>query len=108
MILQQYYQAGESGASIGEDVEVWFHIMEELEKDGDRLISYIEFYDTILVVIQRGYADEIILKVKRDKGLRQSILYWISPLLLINWLFHLELIRFAYEEVWLRDYDQTM
>ena len=51
MILQQYYQAGESGASIGEDVQVWFHIMEELEKDGDRLISYIEFYDTILVVI---------------------------------------------------------
>lgn len=75
MILQQYYQAGESGASIGEDVQVWFHIMEELEKDGDRPISYIEFYDTILVVLQRGFACEFIANVKRDKGLRQSILY---------------------------------
>ena len=75
MILQQQYQAGESGASIGEDVQVWFHIMEELEKDGDRLISYIDFYDTILVVIQRGFADDFTMNVKRDAGLRQSILY---------------------------------
>lgn len=54
---------------------MWFHIMEELEKDGDRLISYIDFYDTILVVIQRGFADDLTMNVKRDAGLRQSILY---------------------------------
>lgn len=35
-ILQQEYQAGESGSSIGEDVQVWFHIIEEIEKDGER------------------------------------------------------------------------
>ena len=52
--------------------------MEELEKDGDRLISYIDFYDTILVVIQRGFADDFTMNVKRDAGLRQSILYqWL-------------------------------
>ena len=57
--------------------------MEELEKDGDRLISYIDFYDTILVVIQRGFADDLTMNVKRDAGLRQSILYqWL--LLLIH------------------------
>ena len=49
--------------------------MEELEKDGDRQIYYIEFYDTILAVIQRGFADDLVTAVKRDKGLRQSILY---------------------------------
>ena len=55
--------------------------MEELEKDGDRLISYIDFYDTILVVIQRGFADDFTMNVKRDAGLRQSILYqWLLML----------------------------
>ena len=75
VILQEEYQAGESGASIGEDVQVWFHIMEELEKDGERQITYIDFHDTILVVIQRGLADEFVMTSKRDPGLRASILY---------------------------------
>ena len=49
--------------------------MEELEKDGERPISYNEFYDSILVVIQRGLADDMMTTThKRDAGLRQSIL----------------------------------
>ena len=51
LVLQDEFHAGESGASISEDAQVWLHIMEELEKDGDRPISYSEFYDAILVVI---------------------------------------------------------
>ena len=50
-ILEEEYQAGESGASISEDAQVWVHIMEELERDGIRPVSYNEFYDAILVVI---------------------------------------------------------
>lgn len=40
-------------------MQVWVHIMEELEKDGERPISYNEFYDAILIVIQRGLAEEV-------------------------------------------------
>ena len=50
-ILEEEYQAGESGASISQDAQVWVHIMEELERDGIRPVSYNEFYDAILVVI---------------------------------------------------------
>ena len=35
--------------------------MEELEKDGERPITFDEFYDAILVVIQRGLAEEFIM-----------------------------------------------
>lgn len=49
--------------------------MEELEKDGERQISYIDFYEIILVILQRRLADELQTPTKRDKGLRQSILY---------------------------------
>ena len=53
--------------------------MEELEKDGDRPINYSDFYDAILIVIQRNLAEQIQIVTKREKGLRQSIiLQWVD------------------------------
>ena len=44
MILQdELGSKGDSGASMGADVQVWLHIIEELEKDGERPITYDEF-----------------------------------------------------------------
>jgi len=52
LILQEELgNNGESGASIGAGVQVWLHIVEELEKDGDRPITFEEFFDAILLVI---------------------------------------------------------
>lgn len=52
LILQEEFSiTGESGASICTDVQVWLQIMEELEKDGERPITFDEFCDAILVVI---------------------------------------------------------
>ena len=73
-VLQDQLYAGESGNSIGEEGQVWLHIMEELEKDGDRPINYSDFYDAILIVIQRNLAEQIQIVTKREKGLRQSII----------------------------------
>jgi len=65
---------GESGHSISEDVQVWVQIVEELEKDGERPITYEEFYDAISVVMQRGLVDENFMTRQRDRGLRTSII----------------------------------
>lgn len=51
MLLADEFHTGESGGSISEEAQVWLHIMEELEKDGERPITYNEFWDAILVVI---------------------------------------------------------
>lgn len=48
---EEFGKNGESGASIGHDVQVWLHIVEELEKDGDRPITFDEFNDAIIIVI---------------------------------------------------------
>ena len=50
-VLEPELQTGESGASISEEAQVWLQILEELEKDGQRPISYTEFYDAVLVVL---------------------------------------------------------
>ena len=73
-LLQEEYQTGESGASISDDVQVWLQIIEELEKDGERPITYTEYYDAILDVIYRGFADGFMVNQRRDSTLRQSII----------------------------------
>ena len=76
LILQEEFSSkGDSGASIPEDVQVWLHIVEELERDGERPIPFDEFNDAVLVVIQRGLVDEVAMNVQhRDRGLRTSII----------------------------------
>ncbi len=49
---------------------MWLHITEELEKDGERPISYSDFYEAVLTVLQRNFVEEIAPITKRDKGLR--------------------------------------
>ena len=52
MILQEEFgNKGDSGASMGHEAQVWLHIIEELEKDGERPITFDEFFDAILMVI---------------------------------------------------------
>ena len=70
VLQEEFSNCGDSGASIGQDAQVWLHITEELEKDGERPISYSDFYDAVLTVLQRNFVEEIAPTTKRDKGLR--------------------------------------
>lgn len=75
---EEYNTAGESGASIDGDGQVWVHIMDELEKDGVRQVTYTEFHDSILMVLQRVISDDsnmvIQIPTHRDANLRNSII----------------------------------
>lgn len=75
---EEYNTAGESGASVDGDGQIWVHIMDELEKDGVRQVTYTEFHDAILMVIQRVISDDnnIMIQIpnQRDANLRNSII----------------------------------
>jgi len=51
VLQEEFGNTGESGSCIGAEVQVWLHIIEELEKDGERPITFDDFYDAVLVVI---------------------------------------------------------